>query len=196
MKMVRTHSVYIVVKPFRTKQIHKRRFFISANLFFLRRDEKPSFVYLCIRIRAKEITALRAIRGHIHLFLLRTARFDARLDWRAVLWTKRSFFVNGTSNGKSWSAPRYLTCCHYFSPGSKPNGIRAEEGFFVAKCEWCSGTSASWDVACFFARTADTETNERFWLHPQLEQDEIGFQIVSPAVDVPGHIIRSAIFMC
>ncbi len=43
---------------FRTKQIHKRPFFISANLFFLRRDEKPSFVYLCIRIRAKEITAL------------------------------------------------------------------------------------------------------------------------------------------
>ncbi len=43
---------------FRTKQIHKRRFFSSANLFFLRRDEKLSFVYLCIRIRAKEITAL------------------------------------------------------------------------------------------------------------------------------------------
>jgi len=27
-------------------QIHKRRFFISAKLLFLRRDGKPSFVYL------------------------------------------------------------------------------------------------------------------------------------------------------
>ncbi len=83
-----------------------------------------------------------------HLFLLRTTRFDARLDWRAVLWTKRSFFINGTLNGKSWSAPRYLPCCHYFSPGSKPDGIGEEEGFFYAKCGL--STSASWDVARFF----------------------------------------------
>ena len=43
---------------FRTKQIHKRRFFLSAKEKKVRREEKPSFVYLCIRVRAKEITAL------------------------------------------------------------------------------------------------------------------------------------------
>ena len=42
---------------FRTTQIHKRRFPISAKEKNLLKDETPSFVYLCIPVRAKEITA-------------------------------------------------------------------------------------------------------------------------------------------